>query len=214
MEFYVRVTFRPGAEAAISQSGESYLRETQISLRRVETDRDNETLQRAAASLQADLARLTDMTREIERAQRLAERGLLATDQSTLQAGMARLRAELERIEAQLRSMRLTSDDRARVELQYRAAQAQLRNAEQQFRAASAQQAQDNPEARLRAALREVERRLAEAQIADWIEVEHRHMSTRALEHACSGGADAFRTARDDRSFSVEVEKIHDDRRV
>src|SRR5687767_578793 len=58
------------------------------------------------------------------------------------------------------------------------------------------------------------ESQIPEAKITDRIEVEHRHMSTRALEHTCSGGADAFCTARDDRSFSVEVEEIHDDGRV
>jgi TonB family protein len=161
IQFYVKVSFRPGAEAAISQSSESYLREPQDSLRALaETERDTATVQRAVASLQADLARLTDMSREVERAQRLGERGLLA--QSTLQDGMARLRAELSRVEAQLQNIRLTGDDRARVERQYQAVLEQYRDAEQQFRAANAQQLAAE-QARTVQQLRESERQLDQA---------------------------------------------------
>jgi protein TonB len=153
IQFYVTVTFRPDAEPRVTQSGErnsAGLRETQDGLRRLaETVRDNADLQQAVASLQADLARMSDMSREFERAQRLGERGLLA--QSTLQEGMARLRASLARVEAQLQNIRLTGDDRARVERQYRTVLEQYREAERQFRSASAQQLTD---------LREAERQL------------------------------------------------------
>ena len=40
------------------------------------------------------------------------------------------------------------------------------------------------------------------------LDVEHRHVCSGALEHACGGGADAFRATGDDRSFSVEVQEI------
>jgi protein TonB len=137
IQFYVTITFRPGAEPTVTQSGEGNsagLRETQDGLRRLaETDRDNADYQRAAASFQADLARMSDMFRELERAQRLGERGLLA--QSSLQDAMARSRAELARVEAQLKNIRLTGDDRARAERQYQAALEQYRAAERQYQA-------------------------------------------------------------------------------
>ena len=189
IQFYVKVTFRPGAEAAISQSSESYLREPQDSLRALaETDRDT---QRAVASLQADLARLTDMSRELERAQRLGERGLLAP--SALQDGMARLRAELSRVEAQLQNIRVTGDDRARVERQYQAVLEQYRDAEQQFRASNAQQLAAE-QARTVEQLREYERQLDQA--ARQFEANRDSQADlEALARAAREAADALRRA-------------------
>ena len=162
IQFYVTIRFRPGDEPTVTQSGEgdsAGLRETQDGLRRLaERDPNNADVQRSVASLQADLARLSDMSRELERAQRLGERGLIA--QWPVQEGMARLRAELSRVEAQLQSMRLTGDDRARAEQQYQAALAQYRDAEQQIRSASAQQQAD-----LALRLEELERSRAEEQL-------------------------------------------------
>ena len=143
IQFFVTITFRPGGEPTVTQSGEgnsAVLRQTQDGSRLAETDRGNADYQRAVASFQADLARMSDMFRELERAQRLGERGLLA--QSSLQDAMARSRAELARVEAQLQNMRLTGDDRARAEAQYRAALEQYQAAEQQFRAVDAPQLQ------------------------------------------------------------------------
>jgi len=192
IQFYVKVSFRPGAEAAISQSSESYLREPQDSLRALaETDRDTVTVQRAVASLQADLARLTDMSRELERAQRLGERGLLA--QSALQDGIARLRAELGRVEAQLQNIRLAGDDRARVERQYQAVLEQYRDAEQQFRASNAQQMAAE-QARAVEQLREYERQLDQA--ARQFEANRDSQADlEALARAAREAADALRRA-------------------
>jgi len=192
IQFYVKVSFRPGAEAAISQSSESYLREPQDSLRALaETDRDTVTVQRAVASLQADLARLTDMSRELERAQRLGERGLLA--QSALQDGIARLRAELGRVEAQLQNIRLAGDDRARVERQYQAVLEQYRDAEQQFRASNAQQLAAE-QARAVEQLREYERQLDQA--ARQFEANRDSQADlEALARAAREAADALRRA-------------------
>lgn len=201
IQFYVKVGFRPGAEAAISQASESYLREPQDSLRALaETERDTATVQRAVASLQADLARLTEMSRELERAQRLGERGLLAP--SALQDGMARLRAELSRVEAQLQNIRLTGDDRARVERQYQAVLEQYRDAEQQFRSVSAQQLAEE-QARTGERLRQAEEQLRATQR----QIEQTNPSTdeqiRAVEERLREAQRVLEAARAQRSASV-----------
>ena len=172
IDFYVHVRYQPGAEPTITQSGESYkeyARDTQESLRVTAEARTVEE----ERFLRARVEQLIAQSRELERAQRLAVERLRPEhpDVVALQQQLARLNAEMASTEAQLRSMRLTNDDRARVELlrQYQAVQEQYRNAEQQFRTASAQQSQDNSEAFLRREaeqaaeqLRAVERRMVE----------------------------------------------------
>lgn len=140
IQFYVKVTFRPGTEAAIVQSSESYLREPQESPRsRAEIDREYFQIQRAIALLQADLSRLTDLSRELERAQRLAEHGLLARDQAELQAAAVRVNAQFRDLEAQIERARAGTDDGTVADRSYRAMLEQLRLTEAQLNAAAAQ---------------------------------------------------------------------------
>jgi chromosome segregation ATPase len=136
IQFYVKVTFRPGAEAVIAQSSESYLREPRDSRSALaETDRDNANIQNAVASLQAELDNLKQrMYRELERAQNLVERGLLARDPAVLQAAAARANAQLRLLEAQLERARAEIDDRSARDRSYRAMAEQLRLAEAQAR--------------------------------------------------------------------------------
>jgi hypothetical protein len=111
LQFHVDVTYRPGTEPTVTQSGgrasdwAAYLRETQDSLRvlaeltgrgdRVATD----------DFLKAQLAELAAQYRELERAQRLAlERGPANPDLVKLQAELARMNDEMARVEAQIRN--------------------------------------------------------------------------------------------------------------
>ena len=59
----------------------------------------------------------------------------------------------------------------------------------------------------------DVDRQAAERQIIQRLDVEPHHARPRVLEHAHRGGANAFRAAGDNRSFSVEAEEIHDERK-
>ena len=48
-----------------------------------------------------------------------------------------------------------------------------------------------------------------DAKPVSFLDVEHRHVRSGLLEHACGRRANALRATRDDGNFSVEVEEIH-----
>ena len=134
IQFYVKVTFRPGAEATIAQSGESYLRDTQGSVLRETQDSLRVLAEQARRGdrvatddfLKAQLAGLAAQYRELERAQRLAvERGPANPDLVKLQAELARMNDEVVRVEGQIRSTKRAEEVRA-LDEQLRAAQRQL----------------------------------------------------------------------------------------
>lgn len=169
MQFYVKVTYRPGIDATITQSGESWassLRELQDSLR-VLADQARRGDDRVATDdfLRAELAVPSAQFRELERAQRLAiERGSPNPDMVRIQQEMARLNDEMGRVEERLRN----GDSPLRAE-QARALAEQLRDAQRQLEATRARQTVDEQaraEEQRRALaeqLREVEQRLLEA---------------------------------------------------
>ena len=166
IQFYVHVRYQPGAEPTVTQSAESYkayVRDTQESQRVMAEARTVEQERYLRAQAEALIAR----SREIERAQRLTERGLLANpNPAALQADLERLNAEIARVEAQLRNARVQDrvSDQARVEEQLRAARTSLddqRRLEAEYRASLAQSARAAAEAQAAAdQLREAARRL------------------------------------------------------
>ena len=166
LQFYVHVRYQPGAEPTITQSAESYRASARVepaSRRALQEER----LREEARELEDRAAALIARSREIERAQRLSERGLLANpNPATLRAETARLNAELASVEEQLRSVSApgTSSDQARVAAQLQVIEAQ-RHLEEQYRASLEQRARAELQARAAAeTLREAERRLAEYQ--------------------------------------------------
>jgi TonB family protein len=104
MQFYVTVTFRPGAEPTVTQSSEtaSSLRGAQDSVRVLAEQRRRDSaapddLLRAEAEIErarAEIERVNNQSRELERAQNLVERGLLS------QSDFARMQAELDQLNA------------------------------------------------------------------------------------------------------------------
>jgi TonB family protein len=170
IQFYVHVRYQSGAEPTVTQSSESYK----------EYIRDSQASQRLSAAalkgeeerhLRAVVEGLVARSRELERAQNLYERGLLASSTpATLQADRARLNAELARAEEQLRSVSAagTASDQARLAAQLEIVSANLdaqRRLEEQYRAGLEQRARAEDQTRAAAeTLRDLERRLAEYQ--------------------------------------------------
>jgi TonB family protein len=161
IQFYVTVTFRPGAEPSVTQSSEdmnardwtAFVRDSQNGLRVLQEDYRREQEHYLTAQAEELIAR----SRELERAQRLSERGLLANpDRATLQAQMDRLNAELAQAEAQLRNARAQdrASDQGRIEEQLRAARANL----EAQRSVEAQVERRDAEARLNEAAARLER--------------------------------------------------------
>ena len=134
IQFYVTHTFRPGEEPTVTQSSEiraSNLREAQ--------DVAPDDFLRAQAELErarAELESVTNQSRELERAQRLVERGLLSSqDYMRLQGELAQLNAARARAEAQAQNASSQQTD-AFLKAQLDALTAQLREVERAQRSA------------------------------------------------------------------------------
>jgi TonB family protein len=170
IQFYVRVTFRPAAEAAIVQSGES------VDLRVLAEQARHGDDGIGADFVRFQFAELSARFRELERAQRLAiERGAPNPDMVRLQQELARLNDEMAGLQKQLlqqlvgtRSQERIDDlERLMVQLQAVRQSLALRSHEEEERALRANlEANARAEEQTRAALdrlREAQRALAEA---------------------------------------------------
>ena len=108
IRFYVTVTFRPGAEPTVTQSSE-----TRASSLREVRDVAPDDLLRAQAELErarAEIESVNNQSRELERAQRLYERGLLSqSDYARVQAEMAQAQANAARARAEAQADALTA---------------------------------------------------------------------------------------------------------
>jgi len=159
IQFYVTITFRPGAEPTVTQSGEGNsagLRETQDRLRLLaEQTRRGHDRVATEELLRARLEEMIAQLRELERAQRLAlERGPANPDLVKLQQELAQLNDARARAEGRLQEAKLDGQQ-APANLERRAFDERNRALlEEQFRAREAEMAER---------MREVEQLLVEA---------------------------------------------------
>ena len=143
LQFLVVVTFAPGSEPAISQSGadwQRYVRETQESLRELSNRQTLDT--EASEFMRAQLDDLTNKYRELERAYRLAserykaghpEVDMLRRQLQIVEGDLAALKQKLGTSNFASQEQSAAAEDLARARRVYEQVQAQLREAERRL---------------------------------------------------------------------------------
>jgi TonB family protein len=171
LQFSVMVSFRPGTQPAVTQTGSdwrNYVRETQQSLNVLAENTGGIAVSRTPSQateefLRTQLLELTDRYREIERAQRLAIQSLDANhpDMIKVQQELARVNDDMARLREQLARAR-TAEQGIRESIDGRRENAEAMRAQLQQAEAALQEAVRNQERVEEQALLDA-RRVAEA---------------------------------------------------